>query len=273
MKKEINSKSRKKWIRGGLAAFASVALLTTGFAVWVVGVSNKDASEDLKVNVDTAANKSIFFEMKITGDKKIQLAESKTTANANKDSGKIVHIDDADTEGAYLDTPLTINISYTISYGKAYEKDFSKIHFEIINTPATKAGVTYCSSAVDAENIKLGHDATNTVGFKRDSEAGLTYIDAPVDIDLSKVTFTTDDRNNFTYTGTQDITFKWGSFFGTNAASPATFYNTKVGATDSLTKTTKAVLAAEITEELDAMYKQMNDKTIQLKATLVQEGK
>ena len=59
MKKEINSKSRRKWIRGGLAAFASVALLTTGFAVWVVGVSNKDASEDLKVNVDTAANKSI----------------------------------------------------------------------------------------------------------------------------------------------------------------------------------------------------------------------
>ena len=37
MKKEINSKSRRRWIMGGLAAFASVALLTTGFAVWVVG--------------------------------------------------------------------------------------------------------------------------------------------------------------------------------------------------------------------------------------------
>lgn len=268
MKKEINSKSRRKWIRGGLAAFASVALLTTGFAVWVVGVSNKDASEDLKVNVDTAANKSISFEMKITSEKKIKLAESKTTATANADSKNIVHIDDAATAGAYLDDPLTVNISYTISYGKAYEQDFSKIQFEIINNPAAKAGVTYCSSAVDADNIKLGHDAKNTATFKRDSEAGLTYIDAPVDIDLSQVKFTTDDRNNFTYTGTQDITFKWGSFFGTNAASPATFYNAQVGATDSLTKTAKDVLAAEITEELDAMHTQMDDKTIQLKATL-----
>lgn len=267
MKKEINSKSRRKWIMGGLAAFASVALLTTGFAVWVVGVSNKDASEDLKVNVDTAANKSISFEMKITGEKKIELAESKTTAAANADSKKIVHIDDAAT-GDYLDTPLTVNISYTISYGKAYAKDFSKIHFEIINNPEAKVGVTYCSSAVNADNIKLGHDATNTATFKRDSEANLTYIDAPVDIDLSSVEFDTDDRNNYTYTGTQAITFKWGSFFGENAVSPATFYNAKVGAMDSLTKATKDVLAAEITEELDAMYKQMNDKTIQLKATL-----
>lgn len=268
MKKEINSKSRRKWIMGGLAAFASVALLTTGFAVWVVGVSNKDASEDLKVNVDTAANKSISFEMKITGDKKIKLAESKTTASANADSKKIVHIDDAATEGAYLEYPLTVSISYTISFGKAYVKDFSKIHFEIVNNPEAKAGVTYCSSAVNADNIKLGHDATNTATFKRDSEANLTYIDAPIDIDLSSVTFDTDGRNNFTYTGTKEITFKWGSFFGTEAASPATFYNAKVGTTDSLTKTTKDVLAAEITEELDAMYKQMNDKTVQLKATL-----
>jgi hypothetical protein len=252
---------------GGLAAFASVALLTTGFAVWVVGVSNQAASDDLKVNVDTAANKSISFEMKITGEKKIKLAESKTTATANVDSNKIVHIDDASTEN-YLDAPLTVNISYTISYGKAYTKDFSKIHFEIINNPEDKASVTYCSSVVDAKNIKLGHDETNTATFKRDSEKDLTYIDAPVDIDLSKVEFKTDSRNNYTYTGTNAITFKWGSFFGKDAASPATFYNAKVGTTDSLTKTTKDVLAAEITEELDAMYQQMNDKTIQLRATL-----
>lgn len=251
---------------GGLAAFASVALLTTGFAVWVVGVSNQAASDDLKVNVDTAANKSISFEMEITGGKTIKLAESKTTAGSNADSNKIVHIDDASTEN-YLDAPLTVNISYTISYGNAYKQDFSKIHFEIINNPEDKGGGTYCSSIVDAKNIKLGHDETNTAKFKRGSEENLTYIDAPVDIDLSKVEFTTDSHNNYTYTGTSAITFKWGSFFD-KSASPATFYNAKVGATDSLAKTTKDVLAAEITEELDAMHTQMNDKTIQLKATL-----
>lgn len=267
MKKEINSKSRRKWIMGGLAAFASVALLTTGFAVWVVGVSNKDASEDLKVNVDTAANKSISFEMKITGDKKIKLAESKTTASANADSKKIVHIDDAATEGAYLEYPLTVSISYTISFGKAYEKDFSKIHFEIVNNPEAKAGVTYCSSAVNADNIKLGHDTTITTTYKRASEENLTYIDAPIDITLPETFADKDSHGNFTFTKTEDVTFRWGSFFGA-AASPATFYNNKVGATDTLTKATKNVLAAEITEELDAMHEQMYAKTIQLKAEL-----
>ena len=61
MKKEINSKSRRKWIRGGLAGFASVALLTTGFAVWVVGVQKDKANGDVKVNVDTAQNANITF--------------------------------------------------------------------------------------------------------------------------------------------------------------------------------------------------------------------
>ena len=58
MKKEINSKSRRKWIMGGLAAFASVALLTTGFAVWVVGSQKMSDKGDVSVTVDTGAPKN-----------------------------------------------------------------------------------------------------------------------------------------------------------------------------------------------------------------------
>ena len=57
MRKELNSKSKRKWIAGGIAAFASVALLTTGLATYIVGVSNTSVSLDgVKVNVDTAKN-------------------------------------------------------------------------------------------------------------------------------------------------------------------------------------------------------------------------
>ncbi len=264
MKKEMNLKSRRKWIMGGLAAFASVALLTTGFAVWVVGVSNKDVSNDVKVNVDTAANKSVSFEMKILDTKNtLKLAESKTTAEANKDAKKIIHIDDDSTN--YLDAPLSLNIQYTISYGAAYEKDFNAIAFEIVNNPESKEGITYCSANVDASGIKLG-SAAETTSFKRSNESNLTYIDAPEKITLDG--FTPDSHNNFNLTGTATINFKWGTFFE-GKASPATFYNEKVDVSNA-SKQTKDTLATEITEELNVMHNQMDDKTLQLKATLIE---
>ena len=268
MRKEINSKTKRKWIMGGLAAFASIAMLTTGFAVWVVGVSNKDAYNDLKVSVDTASNESISFEMKIDGtDQAIKLAESKETAGNNKDSKWIVHITDADVANKYEESPLTLQVSYTISFGADYKQDFDQIKFSIEDNPAAKENVKYCSSKVSADNIKLGHDAKNTATYKRTDENKLTYIDAPSVIDLSKVTFTKNEHNIFAYSKTENITFSWGSFFG-NDASPATFYNAKVGLTDGLSKDTKDTLAVEITEELQAMHTQMDGKTIQLKAEL-----
>ena len=128
MKKEINSKSRRKWIMGGLAAFASVALLTTGFAVWVVGVSNTDTNNAVTVKVDTAKNNSISFEMESIGSNEITLAESKTTAKANQDSTKLVHIDDYTDDGeTYKASPLQLTVKYTIQYGKDYDFDFNKV--------------------------------------------------------------------------------------------------------------------------------------------------
>ena len=74
MKKEINSKSKRKWVAGGLAAFASIALLTTGFATWVVGNTSLKDEETVTVNVDTAVNKNIEFTATID-DAEIKLGE------------------------------------------------------------------------------------------------------------------------------------------------------------------------------------------------------
>ena len=71
MRKEINSKSKRKWVAGGLAAFASVALLTTGFATWVVINNNVTDSKDIGVTVDTASNESVDFTMTLAADVKV----------------------------------------------------------------------------------------------------------------------------------------------------------------------------------------------------------
>lgn len=65
MRKELKSKSRRKWLIGGSLAFASVALLTTGFATWVIGVTKTSGDGQVKIDVDTAEDKSVELTFKL----------------------------------------------------------------------------------------------------------------------------------------------------------------------------------------------------------------
>ena len=78
MKKEINSKSKRKWVAGGLAAFASIALLTTGFATWVVGTQEKEENVQVGVTVDTAQNQTLTFDFSLSdSDNPLNVSSSK----------------------------------------------------------------------------------------------------------------------------------------------------------------------------------------------------
>lgn len=68
MRKELKSKSRRKWLLGGSLAFASVALLTTGFATWVIGVTKTSGDGQVKIDVDTAEDKSVELTFKLDDD-------------------------------------------------------------------------------------------------------------------------------------------------------------------------------------------------------------
>lgn len=59
MRKELKSKSRRKWLIGGSLAFASVALLTTGFATWVIGTQKTSGDDKVHIGVDTVEDKSV----------------------------------------------------------------------------------------------------------------------------------------------------------------------------------------------------------------------
>ncbi len=68
MKKELNGKSRRKWVVGGAMVFGSVALLSTGFATWVIGASNTSSDGQIGVEIDTVSNKSVDFKATIAAN-------------------------------------------------------------------------------------------------------------------------------------------------------------------------------------------------------------
>lgn len=249
MKKEINSKTKRKWILGGLAAFASIAMLTSGFAVWVVGVQQKEQNNNVNVKVDTAQNKSISLSMELSkSDDSIVLAEAAAVTEGFVKA-----------EGAeVVENPLQITFSsIKIEIGNEYSPKPTKISFSIDPNTA----VTVSESKIDTE--------------KRPTADSWTYIDAPEDIVLptskddatSKgCTWTEETSGNITisYTG-KTCDFKWGSFFGGNNTSPCAFYNSKF--TTAADKTFDNSLS--IQAELDAMYAALNTGTpINLKAEL-----
>ena len=275
MKKEINSKSRRKWIRGGLAAFASVALLTTGFAVWVVGSAKTENKNDVTVKVDTAVNESISFEMKLATKKTLKLEESTTTAEANAKNQPLVNVRDNTAE--FDATPLTLTASYTIKYGKEYKFDFTKIAFEIVTSAGNDEGATawnnkYVTNLVKSDNIKMGttklegQETAVTNAFARTKTENLTYFDAPQAMAVAEEV---QDGNNHKRTGNLNLAFTWGSFFD-KKASPATYYNewaNNKGISSAGTDVTD-VLTEEVTQEMTAMHTQLDGKTIQLRAYL-----
>ena len=76
MRKELKSKSRRKWLIGGSLAFASVALLTTGFATWVIGTQKTSGDDQVHIGVDTVEDKSVELTFKLDeNDNEIVVAE------------------------------------------------------------------------------------------------------------------------------------------------------------------------------------------------------
>lgn len=206
MKKEINSKSRRKWIMGGLAAFASVALLTTGFAVWVVGVKNIEGDGNIKVNVDTAINESVQLKAELD-DAEIYLGEK------TKEGGDFAVKDGKATDFDITFKKLTIEMGKSVFDAKTYTK------------------VKFTLGAANAANKIVDNTAVSNK-FDTISDRGNTYFDIAIgEILLADTKFTNDSETStgtVTYTlATGPLTmFKWGTFFGGKA--PMEYYENVV---------------------------------------------
>ena len=209
MRKELKSKSRRKWLLGGSLAFASVALLTTGFATWVIGVCKTTEDGHLNIDADTAKDNSVELTFNLDDtDSKIFVAEDAGNSNPNL----TIERGEADT-----DTKPDWNIKI---------KDLNIV-----------VGETFYDSIKDKQDLKivfeLQKDVENDINSVKEDKVGVRGepTETPWNyIKLAKSEF------NVTLPGTypadgkiydigdtdKTFSFGWGSYFDEKA--PSKFY-------------------------------------------------
>lgn len=256
MKKNTNLTSRRKWVLTGVMGFAGVALLTTGFATFIVGNMNNTAAEDIGVTVDTVQNKSVELT--------VDLTDSTIILNETEEEGTSTDIVQSDAVDA---TALDITGNITVKYGDSFfnkEEQTMSLVFSLNyltgseKDPHTNNQKNLIKDAGNAITTYRTQEktASSTGGEELDS---WTYIEAPVAIDLTNET-PTEEGNLNVIKLSETLSFQWGSFF--NKVSPVTYYN-------SLPFADKTTASDQITSELNAMYKAMNNNTLELTAEIV----
>lgn len=207
MRKELKSKSRRKWLLGGSLAFASVALLTTGFATWVIGTQQTSGDGKVNIGVDTAKDNSVELTFNLDTDNEIFVSEAvgDTNPNLKIERGE----SEADTEPDW-----TIKI-----------KDLNVV-----------VGETFYNSIKDKQDLKivfeLQKDGANSVtddkvGVRGETGSPWNYITlAKSEFKVTlPATYPTDGKIYDISDTDKTFSFTWGSYFGEKA--PSVFYKEK----------------------------------------------
>lgn len=237
MRKELKSKSRRKWLIGGSLAFASVALLTTGFATWVIGTSKPSGDGEVHIGVDTAQDNSVEL-----------------TFSLDENDNKIFVTEDADTVDWNIkikDLKVVVGEDF---YNSLNGKKDLKIAFELQKDGANSV-------------------TADTVGVRGETGSSWNYIKVKSESESFKVslpsTYPTDgkiyDINDTPNNPDKTFSFTWGSYFGEKA--PSVFYkeNESTGDQNLHDYYRNAV------QELQAMKTALEAGTLTLTATFVYE--
>ena len=233
MKKDLKSKSKRKWIVGGVLLFGGVALLTTGFATWAIGVNQTKQNLGTNVSVQGTVNESVKLTVTPV-DMAVSISE-KHSLGINE----IFYTKDE------VPTDFNIKVKVVVEIGaEFYEKNnITNVTFE------------FKDSWAEGESKPNGYNEANDVTKKRNvnvdpltkthAKGNYTYID--IDTEATTLTIPTlksdhtsitgENPDNFVLGSGSSTTkskvftiealdlkvFKWGSFFG--HVSPCDYYN------------------------------------------------
>lgn len=244
--RKLISASKRKWVLGGILGFAAIALTTTGFATWIVGINATTTNNDVGVTVDTVSNNGVELKLVLGSDHAIELKE------ANSSDGPVVTVTDNDS----VSNPLQISVdTFTLEVGKQF------LNSNTITGVEFKLKYATDDSTTDIKANAYNKVKDNKIGEKR-SGTEWEYISAPAKIEFTNEDITnSEDLNTYTYQiNASFLDFDWGSFFGND--SPATFYNEKF-ATGATKQDVDNIFA-----ELKAMETALNNKELVLTASL-----
>ena len=267
MKKSIKKSSRRKWVVGGVAFFGSIALLTTGFATWVIGANQTSDTDGTNVTVDTAVRNNVSLSIELT-DSEVYIGEDLSEVDGEFINGK--GEGELETQNA-TDFSISMNINLEVGSDAG---DFKQIDFAFayeLNDPDK-----YPTETNGTDNNKVTVGGSGLTANDWHTENSYTFLDIATSTLLlptsagstSKegISLKDDGNGNKTYstaTPIQVTIFKWGSFFGNKA--PSTYYNDlyKAGTVTNSTEDVNAVYS-----EFEALNKAFNDKIIYITATV-----
>lgn len=244
--RKLISASKRKWVLGGILGFAAIALTTTGFATWIVGVNAATSDGTVGVTVDTVSNNGVELKLELGTDHAIELKE------ANSSTGPVVTVTDNDS----VSDPLQISVkTFTLEVGKQF------LNSNTITGVEFKLKYATDDSTIDIKDNAKNKVSDNKIGEKR-SGTEWEYISAPAKVQFNnEAIINSQDLTTYTYQiNAQTLDFSWGSFFGN--VSPATFYNEKF-ATGATKQDVDNIFA-----ELEAMKTALNNKELVLTASL-----
>lgn len=251
MRKELKSKSRRKWLIGGSLAFASVALLTTGFATWVIGTQKTSGDGQLNIGVDTAEDNSVELTFSLDeNDKKIFVAEAAGDTNPNLkiERGEGETGTEPDWNIKIKDLKIVVGETF---YNSIKDKQGLKIVFEL------QKDVTEDKNLVTKDKVGVRGGQTgsswNYIKLAK-SEFNVTLpVSYPAGGKIYDINDTPDNKT---------FSFNWGSYFGEKA--PSDFYKEKEGSRGSQTLREYYQNALQ---ELQAMKTALNGGELTLTAT------
>lgn len=221
MRKELKSKSRRKWLLGGSLAFASVALLTTGFATWVIGVQKTSGDDQVHIGVDTVEDKSVELTFSLDeNDNGIIVAEdAEKSSNTNLPIEKTVT---PDWNIKIKDLNIAVGQTFydSLKAKQNLNQDLNlKIAFELqkdVTAVEDKNLVTE-----DKVKVRTGSSSWNYIRLKT-NELKVTLPDSyPAGGTIYDINDTSHNPDEKT------ISFDWGSYFDEKA--PSEFYKEKEG--------------------------------------------
>lgn len=205
MSKNNKSVSRKKWIAGGIIGFASVTLIATGFATWIIGNQIRTDEDDVTVAVDTARNDSVTLAVNLT-EKELFLGGKDTSGADSSITSSVVTLGD---DASSRKEDLTVTATITVTAGADYVNS-------LLDSGVT---VTFAFDETSTDKVTTSNDKMNIR-----EDGSFTYLEAPAAVTIAKDDF--EVQSDGTYLATlsgQTLTFTWGSYF--DALNPMTYYN------------------------------------------------
>lgn len=266
MKKKLRNSSFRKAVINGVLIFGGVALLTTGFATWIIGVNQATANDDVtKVTVDTAEKNNLMLTFSLDGEgteSKVHIGEGPSGEGEGNDFVNMPSENEA--------TDFSITPKITLEVGDDVATKPKKITLAFNYAP--DAELKFSNYVVESDNLKPGETLTHG------GTANYTLIDINTDGVAAKLTlpdYTTaaTGNGNWTVTKEDEVTtleyiggpievFKWGTFF--NNEAPSEFYNDLYNK-GTLTNTSAHVNL--VAKQIGYLATGFSNKTIVLTAT------